>query len=237
VATYVYAITAADHPQKLDGLSGVGDPAGTLRTVKTKALCAVVSDAPEDLRAKRRDLAAHQAVLETLMADGATLPMRFGLVGPDDDSVASVLEENQEGYTQRLAELDGCLEYNLKAAREEDDLLREIISGSEDIRSLREFTREHPEAQEEKMRLGELVTNEVQARHEADGKDLLERLAGKAQRHTVADPTQQHFLNASFLVRRDDAAAFSQAVDEEAQRRGEAYSLSLYGPLPPYSFV
>ncbi|MFC4496941.1 GvpL/GvpF family gas vesicle protein [Streptomyces ovatisporus] len=237
MSTYIYAITAAGHPQKLDGLTGVGDPAGRLRTVRTKALSAVVSDAPEDLRAKRRDLAAHQAVLETLMADGATLPMRFGLVGPDDASVTSVLEENEEGYTQRLSELDGCLEYNLKAAREEDDLLREIITESEEISRLREFTREHPEAQDEKMRLGELVSNEVQARHEADGKDLVERLAGGAQRYSVAEPTQQHFLNASFLVRRDEAAAFSQAVDEESRRRGEAYSLSLYGPLPPYSFV
>ncbi len=237
MATYIYAITAADHPQKLDGLTGVGDPGGELRSVKTKALSAVVSDAPEDLRAKRRDLAAHQAVLETLMADGATLPMRFGLVGPDDDSVVSVLEESQSGYTERLSELDGCLEYNLKAAREEESLLREIIGQSEEIRRLREFTREHPEAQDEKMRLGELVSNEVQARNEAEGKDLVERLAGGAQQYSMGEPTQQHFLNVSFLVRREKAAAFSQAVDEESQRRGEEYKLTLYGPLPPYSFV
>lgn len=235
--TYIYAITSAEHPQSLEGLSGVGEPAGPLRTVKTKTLSAVVSDAPEDLRAKRRDLAAHQAVLEQLMADGATLPMRFGLVGPDDDSVASVLDENQDAYVQRLTELDGCLEYNLKVAREEEDLLREIIAGSEEISRLREVTRENPDAQEEKMRLGEQVSQEVQARHEADGKDLVDRLADGARRHVVAEPTQSHFLNASFLVRRDDAAAFSQAVHEEAERRGDAYSLNLYGPLPPYSFV
>lgn len=235
--TYIYAITAAEHQQSLEGLSGVGEPAGPLRTVKTKTLAAVVSDAPEDLRAKRRDLAAHQAVLEQLMADGATLPMRFGLVGPDDDSVASVLEENQDAYAQRLTELDGCLEYNLKVAREEEDLLREIIAGSDEISRLREVTREHPEAQEEKMKLGEQVSQEVQARNEADGKDLVDRLADGARQHVVAEPTQSHFLNVSFLVRRDDAAAFSQAVHEEAERRGDAYSLNLYGPLPPYSFV
>lgn len=33
--TYIYAITAADHPLRLDGLSGVGEPASELRTVKT----------------------------------------------------------------------------------------------------------------------------------------------------------------------------------------------------------
>ncbi|WP_314173153.1 GvpL/GvpF family gas vesicle protein [Streptomyces winkii] len=237
MSTYVYAITAADHPQNLQGLSGVGDPAGTLRTVGAETLSAVVSDAPEHLRAKRRDLAAHQAVLEQLMADGATLPMRFGLVGPDDGSVESVLEENRDVYAERLSELEGCLEYNLKAAREEDDLLREIIAGSEEVQRLRELTRRHPEAQEEKVRLGELVSAEVQARHEAEGRELAARLSGAARRHAVADPTQSHFLNVSFLVRREDAAAFSQAVHEEAERLGDAYSLNLNGPLPPYSFV
>ncbi|SCK52247.1 GvpL/GvpF family gas vesicle protein [Streptomyces sp. WMMB 322] len=237
MSTYIYAITAADHPQNLEGLNGVGEPAGTLRTVKSGSLGAVVSDAPGDLRAKRRDLAAHQAVLERLMADGATLPMRFGLVGPDDGAVETVLEENQDVYAERLSELDGCVEYNLKAGREEDDLLREIVAGSEEIQRLREVTRDRPEAQDEKIRLGELVSNEVQARHEAEGGELLQRLSGGAQRHTVAEPTQSHFLNASFLVRREDAADFAQAVHEEAERKGDAYSLNLHGPLPPYSFV
>lgn len=237
MSTYIYAITAADHPQNIEGLSGVGDPAGRLRTVEAETLSAVVSDAPEDLRAKRRDLAAHQAVLEQLMADGATLPMRFGLVGPDDGSVGTVLEENRDAYAQRLSELDGCLEYNLKVAREEDDLLREIIAGSPEIQRLREVTMERPEAQEEKVRLGELVSHEVQARGEAEGRDVVERLSGGARSHAVAEPAQPHFLNVSFLVRREDAAAFAQSVHEESEARGDAYSFNLNGPLPPYSFV
>lgn len=237
MSTYIYAITAAGHPQNLQGLNGVGEPAGTLRTVKSDSLSAVVSDAPGDLRAKRRDLAAHQAVLEQLMADGATLPMRFGLVGPDDGSVESVLEESEEVYTARLSELDGCLEYNLKAAREEDDLLREIIAGSEEIQRLRETTRDNPAAQEEKVRLGELVSSEVQSRQDAEARDLAERLKPGARNHSVGEPTQSHFLNASFLVRREDAAAFTESVHREAERLGDAYSLNLNGPLPPYSFV
>jgi hypothetical protein len=237
VSTYIYAITGSDHPHTLEGLSGVGEPAGALRTIEAGSLSAVVSDAPENLRAKRRDLAAHQAVLEKLMADGATLPMRFGLVGPDDGSVESVLQESAEEYAERLSELDGCVEYNLKAAREEDDLLREIIAGDDEIRQLRESTRDNPAAQEDKVRLGEKVAGQVEARGKAEGDALAERLSGAAQRHTVSEPTGTNFLNASFLVRREDAAAFAQAVQEEAERHGDAYSLNLHGPLPPYSFV
>lgn len=68
--TYIYAITGADHPLRLDGLQGVGDPPSPLRTLIAGDVAAVVSDAPEGLRAKRRDVLAHEAVLEALMADG-----------------------------------------------------------------------------------------------------------------------------------------------------------------------
>ena len=81
MSVYVYAITGATHPLRLDGLKGVGDPPGELRTVCTESLCAIISDAPEELRAKRRDVAAHQDVQQRLLEDGTALPMRFGLVG------------------------------------------------------------------------------------------------------------------------------------------------------------
>lgn len=237
MSTYIYAITAADHPLRVDGISGIGDPAPELRVVRTKALSAVVSDAPPDLRAKRRDLVAHQSVLEGLLADGAALPMRFGLVGPDDDRVVAALEQQHDTYLERLKEIDGCLEYNLKVARDEQDLLTEIVSESDQARELNERTRRNPAARDQKVALGELISNEVRARQESDSRDLVARLTPAAVRVAVGEPTRTHFLNVSFLVRRDGAAAFSQAVDEESDRRGDTYTLALNGPLPPYSFV
>ncbi|MFD9289401.1 GvpL/GvpF family gas vesicle protein [Streptomyces sp. NPDC060030] len=237
MSTYVYAITAADHPLRLDGLSGIGNPASDLRTLKTSELSAVVSDSPPDLRAKRRDLVAHQSVLERLMADGAALPMRFGLVGPDDDQVRAALDQGKDGYTARLSELDGRLEYNLKVSRDEESLLREILSESSEARRLSEYTRQNPGAQDQKMALGELVSHEVQARQEAAGREVAAALATAAERVSEGEPTKTHFLNVSYLVRRDKASAFSQAVHEEAERRGDEYTFALNGPLPPYSFV
>jgi len=235
--TYIYAITASDHPLRLDGLNGVGDPPSQLRTVSTKALSAVVSDAPPGLRAKRRDLVAHQSVLERLMADGAALPMRFGLLGPGDDEVITALEQQHDVYSERLAELNGCLEYNLKVARDEQDLLHEIVTESDEIRQLNERTRENPGAHDEKIALGELIMHEVQTRQSNEGQEMVNRLAPAALRTAAADPTKTHFLNVSFLVKREQAAAFSQAVHEEAEQRGDSYTLTLSGPLPPYSFV
>lgn len=237
MATYLYAITGADHPLQLSGVTGVGDPAARLRTVKTKALCAVVSDAPDGLRAKRRDVAAHQSVQERLLADGAALPMRFGLIGPDDAQVVSALEEHRETYTRRLEEIDGCREYHLKVARDEDDLLREIVQESAEVRRLNERTRQNPEAYDDKVALGELISQEVQARQDRAGADIVARLAPSAVRTADVEPTKSHFLSVSFLVEREKAAAFSEAVHEEAGQRGDTYTFSLHGPLPPYSFV
>jgi len=237
VSTYVYAITAADHPLRLEDVKGVGEPSAEVRTVKTAGLTAVVSDAPEGLRAKRRDVAAHQAVLERLMADGSVLPMRFGLLGPDDEQVAAALEENREGYTSRLAELADCLEFYLKVGRDEEDLLHEVLRESDEVRRLNEYTRENPGAHNEKMRLGELITEEVNRRQDRDAKEMADRLAPSALNMAVGDPTKESFLNVSFLVKRENAAAFSEAVHQEAALHSEAFTFRLNGPLPPYSFV
>ncbi|MET7643562.1 GvpL/GvpF family gas vesicle protein [Streptomyces sp. NPDC005426] len=236
MSTYIYAITGADHPLPLNGLHGVGEPASTLRTLSTDRLAAVVSDAPEGLRAKRRDVMAHQGVLEALMAGGATLPMRFGLVGPDDDEVIAALDREADAYGERLAELDGQVEYNLKAGRDEEDLLREIMTESEEIRQLNERTRAQG-SHDDRVALGELVAREVAERHRREAEDVAARLADVVTRNSHAEPAPQQFLNLSFLVPRARTDAFVAAVQREADQRGDAYSFTLTGPLPPYSFV
>ncbi|WP_274028465.1 GvpL/GvpF family gas vesicle protein [Streptomyces sp. MMBL 11-1] len=234
--TYIYAITGADHPLFLNGLHGVGDPPSALRTLRTERLAAVVSDAPSGLRAKRRDVMAHQGVLESLMTGGATLPMRFGLVGPGDDEVTAALEREADAYQERLAELDGRVEYNLKAGRDEDDLLREIMTDSPDLRELNERTRSGG-GHDDRVALGELVAREVTARHQREAEDVAARLADVAARSSHAEPAPQQFLNLSFLVSRAETDAFVAAVRREAEQRGDAYTFTLTGPLPPYSFV
>ena len=60
MSTYVYGITAGSHPGLPEGMGGVGDPARPVRILKEGELAAIVSEAPEGLRPKRKDLLAHQ---------------------------------------------------------------------------------------------------------------------------------------------------------------------------------
>uniref|UniRef100_UPI0034DE6AA0 GvpL/GvpF family gas vesicle protein n=1 Tax=Streptomyces flavofungini TaxID=68200 RepID=UPI0034DE6AA0 len=125
MTTYVYGIASSAHPALPDGMEGIGKPACTVRILRNGDLAAIVSDAPEDLKPKRRDLLAHQNVLSEAGAAGAVLPMRFGSLAPDDETVVSVLGERADHYGERLHALDGKVEYNVKASHNEQAVLHQ----------------------------------------------------------------------------------------------------------------
>ncbi|MDQ0845895.1 GvpL/GvpF family gas vesicle protein [Streptomyces sp. V1I6] len=237
MAVYVYSITAEGHPVRLDGVEGVGEPPADLRKVVAGSLCAVVSDAPDGLRPKRRDVMAHQAVQERLMADGAVLPLRFGLTAPDDDAVRDALEQGSAQYTQRVEAVRGCAEYNLKASQDEDAILREILIESETARELNDRIRSGDATPDMPMQLGELVAGEVQARQEALASGVIEALRPHSREVSTAQPTGEDFLNVSFLVAEDQEELFLATQLSVTNQLGEGYTFRLSGPLPPYSFV
>ncbi|MFB7188362.1 GvpL/GvpF family gas vesicle protein [Streptomyces sp. NPDC056230] len=237
MAVYVYTIVARTHPQRLDGLAGVGDPPTELRTVHAETLSAIVSDAPQGLRPKRRDLGAHQVVQERLMADGTVLPLQFGFTTTDDDAVRTVLEQRAEQFLERLQALEGCTEYNLKAAQDETALLRQILRDSEEARRLNDEIRSGRGSPELPLALGELVAQEVQERENRAAEEIVESLRGFAREQRASQPRGDDFLNVSFLVDREEEKAFLAAEQDLAEELGSDYALRLRGPLAAYSFV
>ncbi|MGY5125270.1 GvpL/GvpF family gas vesicle protein [Streptomyces nigrescens] len=237
MSVYVYSIVATSHPQRLDGLHGVGNPPSELRTVQSKKLSAVVSDSPEELRPKRRDLGAHQAVQERLMADGTVLPLQFGFTTTDDEAVRAVLKERTDEFTERLEALAGCAEYHLKVAQDEDALLRQILTESDQARELNEQIRSGTASPDLPLALGELVAGEVQARQEQLAAAVLDALRGFAREERTSPPTGNDFVSVSYLVEQDNEKSFLSAERDLAKELGEDFDLRLLGPLPAYSFV
>ncbi|MFF3325620.1 GvpL/GvpF family gas vesicle protein [Streptomyces sp. NPDC002889] len=237
MAVYVYSIADEQHPLRLDGVTGVGDPPSDLRTVSAGGLRAVVSDAPDDLRPKRRDLMAHQAVQDSLMSDGTVLPLRFGLTAPDDETVQATLKERAAEYTDRLAALNGCAEYHLKVKQDEESLLRRILDESSMARDLNNQLRRGEGGPELQVTLGELVAQEVQARQEALASGVIEALRPFSRDHDPSPPTGEDFLSVSFLVAEDQEEQFLTTELSVANQMGDEFEFRLNGPLPPYSFV
>lgn len=237
MSTYVYGITAGSHSSLPEELAGVGDPPRPLRTVQGGGLTAIVSDAPEGLRPKRRDLLAHQAVLSEAGASGSVLPMRFGSLAPDDAAVAQVLDERADHYRERLAALDGRVEYNVKATHNEEAVLYRVMSENPDLRALAESNRRSGGgSHEDKLRLGEMVAQAVQRLEATDAGEVRRQLEPAAEAVSPGPDSTGWLANVSFLVPRDDSARFVEAVDE-VRENNPHLELRVNGPLPPYSFV
>ncbi|MFF9089093.1 GvpL/GvpF family gas vesicle protein [Streptomyces sp. NPDC014991] len=237
MSTYVYGITARSHPALPEGMTGVGQPARPVRLLTAGELTAVVSDAPEDLRPKRRDLLAHQNVLAETGAGGCILPMRFGSVADDDDSVTQVLTERAEHYQERLRELDGKVEYNVKATHIEEAVLHLVMAENADLRALAEANRRSGGGSyDDKIRLGEMVASAVKAKEAVDAGEVQSQLAPAAAAVSVGPESTGWLLNVSFLVARDSAERFL-AVVEQVRENHAHLELRVNGPLPPYSFV
>ncbi|MFF8593667.1 GvpL/GvpF family gas vesicle protein [Streptomyces sp. NPDC015220] len=237
MSTYVYGIVAASHPPLSEGMGGVGDPPRPVRVLTAGELAAVVSDAPDGLRPKRKDLLAHQNVLSEAGAAGCVLPMRFGSVAPDDDAVTGVLTERAEHYTERLRALDGKVEYNVKGSHVEDAVLHRVMSEHPEIRAQAEANRSSGGGSyDDKIRLGELVASAVKAREADDAAQVIRAVEGRAAAVSEGPESTGWLVNASFLVDRDEAARFLEAV-ERAREDLPHVELRVNGPLPPYSFV
>ena len=237
MSTYVYGITAASHPTLPEDLVGVGAPALAVRVLKEGDLAAIVSDSPEGLRPKRRDLLAHQNVLSEAGAGGCILPMRFGSVAPDDDTVTGVLADRSEHYQERLRTLEGKVEYNVKATHVEEAVLHRVMSDNPEVRAMTEANRQAGGGSyDDRLRLGEMVVAAVKAR-EAEDADLVQRtLEPLGDAISVGPESSGWLANVSFLVERDAAASFLEAVDE-LRKAHPHLDLRVNGPLPPYSFV
>ncbi|MFF3328118.1 GvpL/GvpF family gas vesicle protein [Streptomyces sp. NPDC002888] len=237
MSTYVYGITAASHPSLPEDMGGVGDPARPVRVLKEGELAAVVSDAPENLRPKRRELLAHQNVLAEAGGGGVVLPMRFGSLAPDDDAVTGVLAERADHYQERLRTLDGKVEYNVKATHDEQAVLHRVMSENPELRALAEANREAGGGTyEQRLQLGEMVAAAVKARESEDSVDVQHTLEPAAAAVSVGPESTGWLANVSFLVERDSSETFLAAVEQV--RKGHPHlDLRVNGPLPPYSFV
>ena len=236
MSTYVYGFTHATHPLVVDDLPGVGSK--PLRVLSSIGLAAVVSDAPEGLRAKRRDLEAHQAVLEALSAAGTVLPMRFGTVAPRDVSVVTELEANAPRYRQLLAQLAGRVELNVKAVHREDAVLSELLQRDRALRERNQTLRVRGGGSyEDKVEFGEAVAAALAERRDQDAAVVVAALRPYASQVSVGPAVDGSFVNVSFLVANVDRTRFDASVSELGRELSGIADVHCYGPLPPYSFV
>lgn len=236
---YVYGLVPAD-TELPSGLKGLG-PSGQVSTVVHGDLAALVGDVPTDRPlGTRDDLMAHETVVDAVAERTAVLPMRFPAVIEEDGVVEELLAPHHDHFVAVLRDLDGHTQYSLKGRYEEEPVLGEVLEEHPEIRELQQEIHGLPEdaTYHQRLRLGELVVHALEERRDADADELLAALEPHVTDAVARTPGQpDEVVDAAFLVEREHAQAFEDAVEEQGKRLHGRVRLRLLGPLAPYDFV
>jgi hypothetical protein len=240
VAVYVYGVQRASEAKPLDapapGVEGSG-----VAAVEHAGLAALTGPL-RGTELGARDLRAHWRVLEDAFARATVLPLRFGTVMQSEQAVRELLlEPNAERLNQMLDELDGTAQFGVKGQYDEERLLREVVEQSPAVAGLRERTRNIPDdatSHAERVRLGQLVADEIGRRRELDTRLALDGLEPLAVAARDEEPRHPHTaFNLTFLVNDAKRSKFDAAVGRLQADLGERMEIHYVGPLPPYSFA
>ena len=228
---YVYGIAPAGvRPPRSPGVAGAA-----VRLLTEDGLCAAVSNAPESVTARRRDLMAHQAVLGELAEQGPVLPMRFAVLTPDAEALRGQLRTDRAHLAAQLDGVRGCVEMNVKGTVV-PGCFADLVRRDDTLRTLARRTRKSP-GYEANVRLGEALAKGVAREARGAAREVLARLVPLAVRTAQGPVDDEPVLSTSFLVRSADDQRFRQAVAAQAREAGDRLTLSVTGPLPCYSFV
>jgi hypothetical protein len=235
---YVYGVLAARDAAgvRVEGVAGAG-----VRTVTHGEIAALVSEVHGEALAAPREVRAHWRVLEEVSAKATILPVRFATVMESEDALREqLLEPRAERLSSLLEELAGHVQLSVKGLYEEERLLHDVVQGTPEIARVRAQVRNLPDSAGyyDRIRLGELVSAEVERRRRHDSTFALERLQGHAVAAREEEATgAQTAFNTAFLVERGRIDEFSRAVTSLREELSDRINLRYVGPLPPYSFV
>lgn len=238
MAEYVYGVVRTPKSKP----KGKGIDEKPLKVVKAGDLGALVSDAPEGLvEAGRDELLTHSRVLEEALERGPVLPMRFGVVMPDESTIRDELLESHRGeLDEQLDAFADKVELRVQGLYDEATVLREIVAENREVAQLRDFIHDKPQdaAYYERIQLGELITEALTAKREDDEQWILDALAPHAAAVEPGKLVHEHMVvSASFLVERERQAKFDAALEQIAADQHPRIAFKLTGPLPPHSFV
>lgn len=238
-AKYVYGVTRSEgvFPPKGTGIEG--EPIGLVVHGSVAALTSEVS--LDFTEAGREELLAHSRVLEEAMQGCVVLPMRFGVVLPDEQTVhEQLLAPYGEELEAQLQAMEGKVEVTIRGIYDEEAILREVLAENREIAELKQAIQGKPEAATyyERIRLGELVQAALDERRAAAAPQIIDRLAPLAVDVRVGEPVHERMaVNVSFLVDRARLDEFDRVVDRIGAEQAGRIQLKYTGPLPPHSFV
>jgi hypothetical protein len=238
---YVYGILPGDIEMSRER-TGVGDPPGQLRVVRSGKLAALVSDVdPSRPLGTPDDLRAHKAILDDSATDVPVLPVRFGAVLASEDAVVDeLLAPNDDEFSQALDDLEGQHEYVLRGRYVEQAVLESVLSQNQEAASLAEEIRgADPDAtRDARIQLGQLISELIETQRARDTQVAQDAMAGHCAASVIREPTHElDAVHIAYLLDSSQQKHLDQVVEDLAESWEGLVELEVFGPQAAYDFV
>ena len=221
------------------GNSAIGNLNAPVYTITFKNISAVVSEAPIiDYDPTRKNMLAHQAVVNKVIDKYTIIPVAFGTIASKRKNVESIMDSYYEEFEDLLDYFKDKMEvglritwnkqyFNIDIESDEIKRLKAIVSGKEEKRVLNE-----------KIALGKLVEEEVLSKRIEYEENIYEKLDKLNVKSKLKEkiPIKTVF-NAYFLIEKSKEAAFDKKVLALSELYTDKLNFNYTGPWPPYNFV
>lgn len=239
-AYFVYGVVPAD-VEATGEARGVGEPPAPVAAVPHGRVAALVSEVPTDQPLGRPDdLVAYQHLLDSTASVVPVVPVRFGTALADLDAVEDFLASQEDGLASSLDRLAGHVEFVVRARYVTESILTQILASNAEAAALRDRIRAQPESLtvDARVRLGELVSQAVEAERVADTRRLVAALGRSTAAYRELPPShEQDAANLALLVETARRAEFEDALRGVVDEWHGRVTVRLLGPLAPYDFA
>ena len=238
---YIYCIIGTDEGRHF-GPIGIGERGDEVSTVSYRDLSAVISNTSMTRYTLNSDnLLVHERVIEKVMEDYTVLPMRFCTIASSAQEIRDLLRKRYAELKGLLQDMDNKIELGVKGLwKDMQAIFQEIVDEDKEIRSLKEkiAARALPEVHPERVQVGKMVKEALQAKKRREGDEILRVLRRSCvDFRTNGLMGDKMFLNAAFLLDRGREKEFDHQMDHLDVQYGERMAFRYVGPTPPYNFV
>jgi len=186
-------------------------------------------------------LVHHQKTIEDLKHNGFNIliPMKLGTIVNSRDEVLKILANGNNLINDILNKIEHLTEIDIAVIWADFSGILKEIAFQPDIIALKEeiVNKSNPLFQVDQVKIGMLMQNKIKEKNtnaELRILDLLSQSCIDIKTHEVMN--DEMITNSAFLIDRNKADEFEQAIDQLDEEFNGRLKFKLIGPLPCYSF-
>lgn len=225
----IEAIVGEVDPSKFDG-----------EKIKEKLL--------NDVKWAEENVRAHHEVIDQAFQIGVVIPMKFGTMYKNKESLVEMLAKYYLQFTNVISQLQDKKEWGVKAYLNHKKFIESLKKKNKEIQKLEKRGSSLPEGMRwyTERKIDEIIAQVLEEETEEKLRYLVEKLEkysekvrmNEALSKDIQEPDREMIMNVACLVKNDALQSFKDLFHELAKEtKHKGILLELTGPWPPYNFV